>query len=146
MSSGLRRNAVAAVSERVLVLVDGGPAGRQALRNAATLAARLRAELVALVPDRPGAGATWERDRAIRADVDYAGDLGATIVRLGEGDTAAEIGRIARERGSTHLVLPHAPSRGLGRLLRPPLPDQVLAAYPDLEIHLVGAHEADQPG
>jgi two-component system, OmpR family, sensor histidine kinase KdpD len=140
MAEGRARNAVAAVSERVLVLVDGSPAGRAALRSAASLAARLRADLVALVPETgasSGAGASWEADRAVRADVDYAADLGAVIVRLGPGDQAAEISREARARGSTHLVLPYVPRRGVARL-RASLADTILAADPTLEVHLVG--------
>ncbi len=144
MASGHRTNAVAAVSERVLVYVDGSPAGRPALRSAATLAARLRADLVALVPEEPETGATWERERTIRADVDYAGDLGAVIVRLHPGDLAGEIGREAAERGSTHLVLPHGPRRGFDRF-RPSLAEAVLAANPGVEVHLVGVREGGRP-
>ena len=138
MSAGRPVNSVAAVSERVLVLVDGSRAGRAAIRRAASLAARIRADLVALVPEEDPA-TTFEQGRQIRSDADYASDLGGVVTRLGAGDQVAEIARIARERGSTHLVLPHVPPRRWGRFAGPSLADRILAIAPNLEVHLVGS-------
>jgi two-component system sensor histidine kinase KdpD len=145
MAAGRPTNSVAAVSERVLVLVDGSPAGRTALRRAADLAARIRADLVAVVASSPGDASAWERERAIRADVEYAADLGAVVVRLGEGEPATEIARVARTQGSTHLVLPYVPARVFRGITRPSLADRILAAVPGLEVHLIGSAETPAP-
>jgi hypothetical protein len=39
----------------------------------------------------------------------------------------------------THIVIPHRPEAGVGRLLRRSLADELLARVPEAELHVVAA-------
>ncbi len=142
LSAGSGRNTVGTVSERVLVLVDGSAGGRRAVRRAAVLATTLRAGLVALVPETDlASGAGSESSRTLRENADYAADMGAELVRIAGRDPVAEITRVARDQGSTHLVLAHRPTSARERVLGRSLIDRLVAAEPDLELILVGPEQ-----
>jgi two-component system, OmpR family, sensor histidine kinase KdpD len=131
--------AFAAISERVLVVVDGSAADRTAVRRAAMLAGALRGPLLALrlEPSGVGVGSTADRDAA--ETVGYAEDLGAEVVRGSGATLAAAIVDVCRQRRVTHVVLPYQGPRGVAARLRPSLADQVLTSLPDVEVHLVSA-------
>ena len=63
--------------------------------------------------------------------------LGSTVL-VEEGDDVAEVvARIARERGTTYVLMgAPAPRRGLGRLGEP-LTERLLRALPGVDIRLV---------
>ena len=131
--------AMPAIADRVAVVVDGAPAGREAIRRAASLAGLLRSELVAVVIDRPTEGGDWTRERAVREDVEYATDLGAIVVRAAGPDPVAAVAAAIGSRRVTHLVLSHRPTGRLDRLRTPPMTDRLVEALPGVELHLVSA-------
>ncbi len=124
-------------SDRVVVLVDGSPAGAAAVRRAAALAGLLRADLIAAVPERTGS-ATHEDERATREIADDAADLGAEVVRVDGDDVAAAVAGLTRTRGATHLVIAHRPQTRLERLRRASLVEVLLEALPGVEVLVVG--------
>ncbi len=131
--------AFAAISERILVVVDGSAADRGAVRRAASLASALHGQLLAFRVEAPGVAVGSSADRDTAETVGYAEDLGAEVVR-GRGATLGEsIIDICRQRRVTHVVLPYQGPRGIAARLRPSLADQVLARLPDVEVHLVAA-------
>jgi two-component system sensor histidine kinase KdpD len=136
------------VTERVLVLVDGGPACARAIRRAAALAGALRAAFLALVIDTPESQrASFDRQRDLQEAVDDAADLGAVLVRVEAKDVFEGLEQVARSRQATHVVLPQREMGGLQRLRERPLADRLLERLPDIEVHLVGATvHASQPG
>lgn len=128
------------VTERVLVLVDGGPASARAVRRAASLASTLHAALVAVVVTTPETERQpFDRTRDLQEALDDAVDLGADVERIDAPDVATGLAQVAQVRRATHLVLPHAEVRGLRRLTQRSVPDRLLEALPDVELHLVGA-------
>jgi two-component system sensor histidine kinase KdpD len=128
------------VTERVIVLLDGGPASARALRRAAALAGHLNATLVALVVDTPqGERRSFDQRRDLQESIDDAVDLGAEIVRVEARDVVDGIAQVARQRRATHVVLPQRDTSGLVRLLERPLADRLLQRLPEVEVHLVGA-------
>ncbi len=133
--------------ERVAVLIDGESASGLAVRRAADLAASLHGPFIAVVPDLAAAP---ERDhlraRTIREDIEVATDLGGTVVRVDPAELAGQLIDLLRRRQVTHLVVAHRPPTRLERLRGPSLVDLVAAAVPDLEIHLVVAHDAHGGG
>jgi two-component system sensor histidine kinase KdpD len=124
-------------AERVLVVIDGSPAGAAAVRSAASLAGLLHGELVAAIPDGTPA-ATREEERNLREVADDAADLGAEIVRVEGDDPASAVARLVEARGATHVVLAHRPQGRLERLRRPPLAEALLDLLPGVEVHVVG--------
>jgi two-component system sensor histidine kinase KdpD len=128
------------VTERVLVLVDGSPASRRAVRRAAKLAGTIHGALIAVVIETPGAGRQpFDRNRDLQEVIGDATDLGATIVRAEAKDLAFGLEEVALARRATHLVIPHQEAAGLRRVLDRPLVDRLLERLPDVELHIVGA-------
>lgn len=128
------------VTERVLVLLDDGPACARAIRRAATLAGQLNATLVAVVVETPASGRrSFDQRRDLQEAIDDAVDLGAEVARVEALDVAVGLEQVARSRGATHVVLPQRAPRGLSRLLERSLADRLLQQLPEVEVHLVGA-------
>jgi two-component system sensor histidine kinase KdpD len=137
----VRAAAATGVSERVLVLVDGGAADRVAIRRAASLAGALHAPLLALRADDIDSDPARADGQDIAGSLGYAEDLGAELVRASGPSLAAAVADACQRRRVTHLVLPHQPARRLRDRLRPSLADEVLQRAPGLEVHLVAAPE-----
>lgn len=128
-----------AVTERVLVLVDDGPAVRRAVRRAAALASALRTRVVALEVTTPSsAHASFDRQRDLRENLDFALDLGAEVVSVEGEDLVAAVIAAARRYRATQVVLAHRQRGGLDRLLRRSMASRIIELAPDLEVHLVG--------
>jgi two-component system sensor histidine kinase KdpD len=128
---------VGPVTERVMVLVDESAECRRAVRRSASIASALHAPLLAVAVETPGVQLSRDRQQNIQANVDYATDLGAEIIRGEASDLARGLEEVVRERRVTHLVLVHRPHRGL-HVGRASLADRLLDAVPGLEVHLVG--------
>ncbi|MGZ6372928.1 MAG: universal stress protein, partial [Candidatus Limnocylindria bacterium] len=128
------------VTERVVVLVDGSPASRRAVRRAAKLAGVIHGALIAVVIETPEADRQpFDRNRDLQEVIGDATDLGATIIRAEAKDLASGLEEIARSHRATHLVLPHRATVGLRRLFEGPLIDRLVDRLPDVELHVVGA-------
>ncbi len=126
------------VTERVLVLVDDSAATPRAIRRAAAAAAVLRAPLIAVVVDTPGAaGASSEQVRRLREHLDDAVDLGAEVLNVEASDLVDGVVDLARRRRVTRLVLPYRPSGVLERVRSRTFAERVLERMPALEITIV---------
>jgi two-component system sensor histidine kinase KdpD len=125
------------VTERVMALVDESPNCRRALRRASSLASVLHATWIAVAIQTPAIQQSRDRRQNLQANVDYAVDLGAEVVRGEATDLARGLAEVIAEHRVSHVVLAHEPRRGIG-LGRPTLADRLLDAVPALEVHLVG--------
>ena len=139
VGAGQSGAALVATSERVLVVVDGSPADRAAVRRAAMLAGAVRGPLLALRVELTGAPVGSAVDRDAAETIGYAEDLGAEVVRVSGASVHEAIVDVCRRRRVTHVVLPHQGLRSITARLRPALADLVLASLPDVEVHLVAA-------
>ena len=132
------------VTDRVLVLVDGGPASTRAIRTGAELAGALHAALVAVVVHTPNDDRmSFDRQRDLQESIDDAVDLGADVVRIEAADVASGLASIAKQRNASHVVLPHRSREGLKRITQRPLSEEMLERLPNVKLHLVG--EATKP-
>jgi two-component system sensor histidine kinase KdpD len=125
------------VTERVMALVGESPGCRRALRRASSLASTLHASWIAVAIQTPAIQQSRDRRQNLQANVDYAVDLGAEVVRGEATDLARGLAEVIAEHRVSHVVLAHEPRRGIG-LGRPTLADRLLDAVPGLEIHLIG--------
>ncbi len=132
---GLRR--LPAVSERVLVVLDGRPASRHAVRRAAALAGALHAPLLAVAVETPALGMSRDQLRDLQRNVDYAVDLGAEVVRQEARDLVEGLTAVMRARRVAHVVLVPEQRTVLDRILRSSVADRLLRAVPGVEVHLV---------
>ncbi len=131
------------VAERTLVVIDGSQGARLALRRGARLASALRGSLLGLVVETAaGGGPSFDDSRDLRENLDYAADLGAQIARIEASDLASGIVEAVRTRRATRVVLAAAPApRGLARLGRRSLIEELLERLPGIELHVVPAAE-----
>ena len=131
------------VTEHILALADESIECRHALRRASALASALKVPWLAVAVATPGVQQSRDRQLNLEANLDFAADLGAEIVRGEASDLARGLAEVIAEHRVTHLVLPHRPHRGF-HFHRGSLPDELMELVPGLEVHLVG--EAGRPG
>jgi two-component system sensor histidine kinase KdpD len=142
---GTREDTVAAdlpqaVGERLLALVEPHPGAQRLVRRAWRSAQRLGAQLDLLWVAPPGRGAGGygpEQDRQLHALRQLASVLSANLIVEPGDDLAETVARVARERGTTYILMGRSrPARGLARL-RVPLPQRLMQALPGVDVRIV---------
>jgi two-component system sensor histidine kinase KdpD len=119
-----------AVGERLLALVRPQPSAQRLVRRAWRSAQRLGTDLDLLWVKPPGALIEGECERQVTALRRLASVLGATFLIEEHDDVVVGAARVARERGSTYIMIGESPPpRGLARL-REPLPQRLMRATP----------------
>jgi len=119
-----------AVGERILALVRPQPSSQRLVRRAWRSAQRLGTDLDLLWVKRPGESIEGEVERQVTALRQLASVLGAKLLIEEHDDLVAAAARVARERGTTYLMVGESePRRGLARL-REPLPQRLMRATP----------------
>jgi two-component system sensor histidine kinase KdpD len=123
-------DAAKAVGERLLALVRPQASSQRLVRRAWRSAQRLGTDLDLLWVKPPGETIDGECERQVTALRRLASVLGATFLIEEHDDVVAGAARVARERGSTYIMVGESPPpRGLARL-REPLPQRLMRATP----------------
>ena len=123
-------DAAKAVGERLLALVRPQASAQRLVRRAWRSAQRLGTDLDLLWVKPPGAPIDGECERQVTALRRLASVLGATFLIEEHDDVVVGAARVARERGSTYIMVGESPPpRGLARL-REPLPQRLMRATP----------------
>ena len=126
-----------AVGERLLALVEPYPGSHRLVRRAWRSAQRLGAQIDLLWVAPPGREPGPEQQRQLQALGQLASVLGANLIVEPGDDIADTVARVARERGSTYLLMGRSrPARGLRRL-RVPLPQRLMEALPGVDVRIV---------
>ena len=85
----------------------------------------------------PGREPDPEHQRQLQALGQLASVLGANLLVEPGDDIADTVARVARERGSTYILMGRSrPARGLARL-RVPLPQRLMEALPGVDVRIV---------
>jgi two-component system sensor histidine kinase KdpD len=126
------------IAERVMAVIDETKDCHRVLRRAASLASLLRSPFLAVAVETARVGQSRDRLIDLQENIDYAVDLGAEVFRVEASDLVTGLAEITRARRVSHLVLAHHGRRGMDRLLRPSIADQLVERVPGLEVHLVG--------
>jgi two-component system, OmpR family, sensor histidine kinase KdpD len=127
------------IAERLLALVSLDERDERVVRRAWRSAQRLGGELDVLVV-REGEPSAADRGR-LEALRRLSSVLGAHLLVEEGSDPLPVLERVARERGTTYVLLgPPESRRGLGRFSEP-LVLRILRALPDLDVRIVAARE-----
>ena len=132
----LDTHAPSAIGERLLALITPQPASQRVVRRAWRSAQRLGAELDLLwVARREPRGDEVEQLEALRR---LAGVLGAHLLIEHGSDIAEVAARVARERGTTYVLMGRPRARSpLRRLSSPALPGQLMNMLPGVDLRIV---------
>ncbi|MDA0172760.1 histidine kinase [Solirubrobacter taibaiensis] len=132
-----RRPDAQPIAERLLAFVTLDEAGERVVRRAARSAARLNAVLDVLVVRDPEVAASADERARLETLRRLAAMVGAHLLVDDGSDEIAVLQRVARERGTTYvLVGPPAPRRGLGRFAEPQIV-RILNALPHVDVRVV---------
>jgi two-component system, OmpR family, sensor histidine kinase KdpD len=136
-----------AVGERLLALVRPQASSQRLVRRAWRSAQRLGTDLDLLWVKPPGAPIDGECEQQVTALRRLASVLGATFLIEENDDVVAGAARVARERGSTYIMVGESPpARGLARL-REPLPQRLMhATPPGVDVRIVAGRSLREDG
>src|SRR5262245_15675870 len=126
-------------SERVLVCVDHQPLSKQLVRRAWRMAARLRTELVAAYVEPPD----WDTlpfqvQKAVEANLRFAEDLGARVVRRSGRDVAATLAQLARDENVDQIVIGRSSHGRWHEFFRGSVVASLLRRVRDIDVHVIG--------
>jgi two-component system sensor histidine kinase KdpD len=127
-----------AIAERLLALVTLAPDSQRVARRAWRSAQRLDAELDVLVVRPPGRPPSPEDREQLEALRRLSAMLGLRLYTEEGDDVAAVAIRVARERGSTYVLMGSpAPRRGLSRFSERPLIERLLEGLPGVDLRII---------
>jgi two-component system sensor histidine kinase KdpD len=126
-----------AVGERLLALVEPYSGAQRLVRRAWRSAQRLGAALDLLWVRPPSGNLSDDQERSLAALQQLASVLGARLIVEESDDVAAAVAEVAREQGTTYILMgPSRPPRGLARL-RTPLPQRLMERLPGVDVRMV---------
>jgi two-component system sensor histidine kinase KdpD len=133
----LTKAAPQAVGERLLALITPDPRSQRVVRRSWRSAQRLGGELDLLwvaPAEREPSAREREQLEALRR---LASVLGAHLL-LEQGELVDVVARVARDRGTTYILIgPPRPRGALRRLVTPSLVDRLLRALPGVDVRVV---------
>jgi two-component system sensor histidine kinase KdpD len=143
---GHRIEAAWPASERILVCIDHQPLSKQLLRRAWRLAALHHAELVAAYVELPD----WDQlpfqvQKAVEANLRFAEDLGARVVRRPGKDVAGTLVQLARDEHAAQVVIGRSSHGRWHEFLHGSVVTSLLRRMRDVDVHVI-ADDTSHPG
>jgi len=124
------------VRERIAVCVSSNPAAQHLIARGARMAEALDGELYVIYVDM-GQDTTEGNQKTLQANIQFAENVGANIVRV-EGKTVAEaVAEVVREKHITHVVFGRSATTGWRRYLYISAIHRFLRDAPAVDVHIV---------
>src|ERR1700730_896953 len=129
------------VRDRLAVCISANPAAQYLIARGARMARRLDAELYVVHVDtgRDEAGST---QKLLDANIRFAEDLGAKVVRLRGKSVADMMAVFAREKHITQAIFGRSAVKGLRKLLYLSAVHRFLRDAPAVDVHIVTHEES----
>jgi two-component system, OmpR family, sensor histidine kinase KdpD len=124
------------VRERIAVGVSSSPAAQYLIARAARMAERIDAELYVIYVDI-GVDENPDDQRSLRQNMQFAENLGATIIRLKGKSVAEEVARVVREKHITQVVFGRSAQMGWRKYLYLSVIHKFLRDAPQVDVHIV---------
>jgi two-component system sensor histidine kinase KdpD len=125
-----------AVRERLAVCISSNPAAQYLIARGARMARRLDAQYYVIYVDA-GADGSPERQKSLAANVQFAEDLGATVVKTKGKKIPDTVAQVVRERHITQVIFGRSAVKGLHRLFYLSAVHRFLRAAPTVDVHIV---------
>lgn len=124
--------------------LSSSPSNPKIIRTAARMASAFRGSFTALYVETPNAAAMEEADqKRLRENMRLAQQLGATIETCCGEDIPYQIAEFARLSGVSKIVIGRSVATRKGLLSKPSLTERLIAAAPNLDIHIIPDAAAD---
>ena len=130
------------VRERMAVCVSGNPAGQYLIARAARMARRMDAELYVIHVDRE-IGPKEPDQSALAANLRFAENLGAQVVRLKGRSVADTVAEFVRTKHITQVIFGRAAVRDWRKYLYLSAVHRFLRQSPAVDVHIV-TQEAEE--
>ena len=131
------------VRERLAVCISSNPSGQYLIARGARMARRLDAELYVVHVDT-GAEDQGPSHKSLEANIRFAGDLGAKVVRIKGKSIADTMAAFAREKHVTQVIFGRAAVTGLRKLLYFWAIHRFLRDAPAVDVHIVTHQDPDK--
>ncbi|HEY5381072.1 MAG TPA: histidine kinase [Acidobacteriaceae bacterium] len=124
------------VSEKVAVCISSSPQGRDLIARGARLAEALGAELYVLHVENPR-DQEPERKKILESNLQFAKNLGATLIPLSGGDTARTSATFIRENRITQAIVGRSATHGLKSYMYYLAIQRFMSEAPHVDLHIV---------
>jgi two-component system, OmpR family, sensor histidine kinase KdpD len=124
------------VRERVAVCASSGPSAQYLIARGARMARRLDAEFYVIHVEEVRDGAS-DAEKSLAANLRFAEDLGAKVVRLRGRNLGQAIARLVREKHISQVIFGRTPAKGLRRFLYLTSLHRFLGDAPTVDVHIV---------
>jgi two-component system, OmpR family, sensor histidine kinase KdpD len=129
------RRAVA-IRERIAVCISSNPAAQYLIARGARMAQAMNAELFVVYTDL-GQDSSDANQRTLAANVRFAENVGATMVRLKGKSVAEAVAEFVNEKHITQVVFGRSATRGWKRYFYLSAIHQFLRDAPAVDVHIV---------
>jgi two-component system, OmpR family, sensor histidine kinase KdpD len=124
------------VSERIAVGISSNPAAQYLVARASRMAQAVNAELYVVYVDI-GADDDPDRQRSLQANLRFAENLGAHVVKLKAKRVAEAMAEFVREKHITQVIFGHSAPGGWRRYLFLSAVHRFLRDAPAVDVHIV---------
>jgi two-component system, OmpR family, sensor histidine kinase KdpD len=125
-----------AVRERIAVCVSSNPTAQYLIARAARMARRLDSELYVIHVDT-GRDQSDGSKKTLAANLRFAENLGAKVVKLKGLSVADSVSRVVREKHITHVIFGRSVERGWRKYLYLSAAHRFLRESPEVDVHIV---------
>ncbi len=125
------------VAERIGVGVSSNPAAQYLVARASRMAQAINGELFVVYIDTGVDADDPERQRSLQANLHFAENLGAKIVRLKGKDVAKAMAEFVREKHITQMIFGHSATSGWRKYLFMSAVHRFLRDAPAVDVHIV---------
>ena len=125
-----------AVRERIAVCISSNPAAQYLIARAARMAQAIGGELYVAYVDM-GQDSDERDQRTLGANIRFAENVGAVVVRLQGNNVAEPVAQLVREKHITQVVFGRSATRGWKRYLYFSAIHKFLRDAPPVDVHIV---------
>jgi two-component system sensor histidine kinase KdpD len=130
------------VRERMAVCISADPAGQYLIARGARMARRMDAELYVVHVDRE-IGPKESNQTALTANLRFAENLGAKVIRLKGNSVADTVAEFVRSKHITHVIFGRAAVRDWRKYLYLSAVHRFLRESPAVDVHIVTQEPED---
>jgi two-component system sensor histidine kinase KdpD len=124
------------IRERIAVCISSNPAAQYLIARGARMAHALNAELFVVYTDM-GQDSSEANQRTLAANVRFAENVGASVVKLQGKSVAAGVAEFVNEKHITQVVFGRSATRGWRRYFYLSAIHQFLRDAPAVDVHIV---------